>query len=126
MKIAQKLYESGAITYMRTDSIAMSEQAISGAAKEITHRFGADSVNVRKRVNKKSSAQEAHECIRPTDFSRDAAGQDSQEQRLYRIIRQRAIAAQMADAQAEKTTVKITVSEAKTGFTASGEVIKSP
>jgi len=126
MRVAQKLYESGAITYMRTDSVAMSDQAIAGATKEITSRFGSDSVTVRKWANKKSGAQEAHECIRPTDFSRDVAGSDSAEQRLYRMIRQRAIAAQMAEAQAEKTTVKIDVSQAKSGFTATGEVIVSP
>jgi len=111
---------------MRTDSVAMSDQAIAGATKEITSRFGSDSVTVRKWANKKSGAQEAHECIRPTDFSRDVAGSDSAEQKLYRMIRQRAIAAQMAEAQAEKTTVKIDVSQAKSGFTATGEVIISP
>ncbi len=126
MRVAQKLYESWAITYMRTDSVAMSDQAIAGATKEITSRFGSDSVTVRKWANKKSWAQEAHECIRPTDFSRDVAGSDSAEQRLYRMIRQRAIAAQMAEAQAEKTTVKIDVSQAKSWFTATGEVIVSP
>lgn len=126
MRVAQKLYESWAITYMRTDSVAMSDQAIAGATKEITRRFGADSVTVRKWVNKKSWAQEAHECIRPTDFSRDVAGSDSAEQKLYRLIRQRAIAAQMTEAQAEKTTVKIDVSQAQSWFTAIGEVIVSP
>ena len=83
-------------------------------------------MTVRKWANKKSGAQEAHECIRPTDFSRDIAGSDSAEQKLYRMIRQRAIAAQMTEAQAEKTTVKIDISQAKTGFTATGEVIVSP
>lgn len=126
MRVAQKLYESWAITYMRTDSVAMSDQAIAWATKEITSRFWSDSVTVRKWANKKSGAQEAHECIRPTDFSRDVAGSDSAEQKLYRMIRQRAIAAQMAEAQAEKTTVKIDVSQAKSGFTATGEVIVSP
>lgn len=126
MRVAQKLYESWAITYMRTDSVAMSDQAIAWATKEITSRFWSDSVTVRKWANKKSGAQEAHECIRPTDFSRDVAGSDSAEQKLYRMIRQRAIAAQMAEAQAEKTTVKINVSQAKSGFTATGEVIVSP
>lgn len=83
-------------------------------------------VEVRKRKNKKSGAQEAHECIRPTDFSRDRAGNDSTEQRLYTMIRQRSLAAQMTDAQLEKTTVKIDLSASKTGFTASGEVIIDP
>lgn len=126
MRVAQKLYESGAITYMRTDSIAMSGTAISAATKEIEARFGKDKVKVRTWTNKKSSAQEAHECIRPTDFSREVAGGDSAEQRLYRLIWQRSLAAQMMDAQAEKTTVKIAVSQAKSGFTATGEVIKEP
>ncbi|AKH33152.1 DNA topoisomerase 1 [candidate division SR1 bacterium Aalborg_AAW-1] len=126
MRVAQKLYEAGAITYMRTDSVAMSGTAIAGATKEIEARFGKESVQVRKWTNKKSSAQEAHECIRPTDFSREIAGSDSVEQKLYRLIWQRSIASQMTDAQAEKTTVKIDVSGAKTGFTATGEVIKEP
>ena len=126
MRVAQKLYESWAITYMRTDSVAMSDQAIAWATKEITNRFWSDSVSVRKWANKKSGAQEAHECIRPTDFSRDIAGSDSAEQKLYRLIRQRAIAAQMTEAQAEKTTVKIDVSQAKSWFTATWEVIVSP
>jgi DNA topoisomerase I len=126
MRVAQKLYESGAITYMRTDSVAMSDQAIAWATKEISSRFWSDSVLVRKWANKKSWAQEAHECIRPTDFSRDIAGSDSAEQKLYRMIRQRAIAAQMTEAQAEKTTVKIDVSKANSWFTATGEVIISP
>lgn len=111
---------------MRTDSIAMSATAISAATKAIEQRFGAEQVSVRKFVNKKSSAQEAHECIRPTDFMRDNAGDDAQAQKLYRLIWQRSIAAQMADAECEKTTVKISLSQAPTGFTASGEVIKSP
>lgn len=126
MRVAQKLYEAGAITYMRTDSVAMSGTAIASATKEIEARFGKQSVQVRKWTNKKSSAQEAHECIRPTDFSREIAGSDSAEQKLYRLIWQRSIASQMTDAQAEKTTVKIDVSGAKTGFTATGEVIKEP
>lgn len=126
MRVAQKLYEGWHITYMRTDSIAMSDTAISNAIQAIGNRFGADVVSSRKFVNKKSSAQEAHECIRPTDFSRDIAGEDAQGQKLYRLIRQRSIATQMADAQCEKTVVKIKVSEAPTWFTASGEVIKSP
>lgn len=126
MRVAQKLYESGAITYMRTDSIAMSGTAIANATQAIESRFGSDTVSVRKYVNKKSSAQEAHECIRPTDFSKDSAGSESQEQRLYKLIRQRSIASQMADAQCEKTTVKIALSASSVGFTASGEVIKVP
>ena len=111
---------------MRTDSIAMSGTAIANATQAIESRFGPDVVSVRKYVNKKSSAQEAHECIRPTDFSKDIAGSDTQEQKLYKLIRQRAIASQMADAQCEKTTVKISLSECTLGFTATGEVIKVP
>lgn len=126
MRVAQKLYESGYITYMRTDSIAMSGTAIANATSVIESRFGSDLVSVRKFVNKKSSAQEAHECIRPTDFSRDSAGDDSQAQKLYRLIWQRSLASQMADAQCEKTTVKISVSASPSGFTATGEVIIAP
>jgi DNA topoisomerase-1 len=104
----------------------MSGTAIANATQAIESRFGSDTVSVRKYVNKKSSAQEAHECIRPTDFSKDSAGSESQEQRLYKLIRQRSIASQMTDAQCEKTTVKIALSQSSVGFTASGEVIKSP
>jgi len=126
MRVAQKLYESGLITYMRTDSIAMSWTAISNATKEISSRFGEEMVQVRKFVNKNSSAQEAHECIRPTHFENDSAGHDSAEQKLYRLIWQRAVASQMTDAQLEKTIVKIALSSSSTGMTATGEVIVSP
>lgn len=111
MRVAQKLYEAGHITYMRTDSIVMSGTAISGATKEIEARFGKESVKVRKRKNKSSSAQEAHECIRPTNFSRDNAGSDQQQKKLYQLIRQRALASQMTDAQLERTTALISLSK---------------
>lgn len=124
MRVAQKLYEAGAITYMRTDSIAMSSTAIAGASAQIKERWWEEALQVRTWVNKKASAQEAHECIRPTDFAREVAGNDSAEQKLYRLIWQRSLAAQMADAKAEKTTVKIAISQSPLHCIATGEVIK--
>lgn len=126
MRVAQKLYEAGHITYMRTDSIVMSGTAISGATKEIEARFGKESVKVRKRKNKSSSAQEAHECIRPTNFSRDNAGSDQQQKKLYQLIRQRALASQMTDAQLERTTALISLSKSDNPLEAKWEVIKEP
>ena len=113
MRVAQKLYEAGFITYMRTDSIIMSSTAISGAVNAIENRFGKENILVRKFSNKKTSSQEAHECIRPTDFMRETAGEDRQAQRLYHLIRQRSIASQMIEAKCEKTTIKISLSESK-------------
>lgn len=126
MRVAQKLYEAGYITYMRTDSIAMSGTAISYASKEIEQRFGSEFLQIRKFVNKKSGAQEAHECIRPTDFGREQAGSDTAEQKLYRLIWQRSLACQMIDAVCEKTTAHITISESDSTLTATGEVITNP
>ena len=107
MRVAQKLYEAGEITYMSTDSIALSKEAKSSAAKAITSKFGSDNVQARNFTNKSGSAQEAHEAIRPTNFSQETVAGDSQAKSLYRLIRQRAIASQMIDASIEKTTIKI-------------------
>lgn len=124
MVIAQKLYESGQITYMRTDSVNLSEAAIKAAEKEITNKYGADHVQIRRYQTKTAGAQEAHEAIRPTHFDRHTIQGDPGEQRLYELIWKRAIASQMADAQLEKTTVTVGISTVPDTLTASGEVIK--
>lgn len=124
MNIAQKLYESGRITYMRTDSVNLSDDALKSAEAEITSAFGKEYHHQRKFTAKSEGAQEAHEAIRPTEFSVTEAGNDRNEQRLYELIWKRAIASQMADAQLEKTNVSIAISNADQTLSASGEVIK--
>jgi DNA topoisomerase-1 len=124
MSVAQKLYESGKITYMRTDSVNLSNEAISGAAQEITKAYGKDYAETRHFKTKNQSAQEAHEAIRPTDFSRHSLGGSSAESRLYELIWKRAIASQMAKARLEKTTATIGISTADEKLVATGEVIK--
>ncbi len=123
MRAAQKLYEAGKITYMRTDSLNLSELAIAGAVQEITKSYGKEFVKTRKYKTKSKGAQEAHEAIRPTDFSVRKAGKDSTEQRLYDLIWKRAIASQMADAKLEKTTALISISTTKEELKAQGEVV---
>ncbi|MFC3880976.1 type I DNA topoisomerase [Algoriphagus namhaensis] len=124
MSVAQKLYEAGKITYMRTDSVNLSNDAMSSAEKEITGSYGDQYHQPRKFKSKSDSAQEAHEAIRPTDFSTLQASGDRNEQRLYELIWKRAIASQMADAQLEKTTVTIAISNQDQNLVANGEVIK--
>ncbi|WP_439882791.1 type I DNA topoisomerase [Pontibacter sp. MBLB2868] len=125
MTVAQRLYESGKISYMRTDSVNLSEEAIQGATTEIKRSFGDSFVKVRHFKTKSASAQEAHEAIRPTDFSRMEASTDRNEQRLYELIWKRAIASQMADAEIEKTTATIGIStQPDQKLQATGEVIK--
>ncbi len=124
MSLAQKLYESGKITYMRTDSVNLSAEAITGASKQITTAFGDDFVQTRQFKTKSQSAQEAHEAIRPTDFGLPNLGTSNAENRIYELIWKRAIASQMADAKLEKTTATIDVSTAEEKFVARGEVIK--
>ena len=124
MSVAQKLYEAGKITYMRTDSVNLSNDAMSSAEKEITGSYGDQYHQPRKFKSKSDSAQEAHEAIRPTDFSTLEASGDRNEQRLYELIWKRAIASQMADAQLEKTTVTIAISNQDQNLIANGEVIK--
>lgn len=124
MMVAQRLYESGKITYMRTDSVNLSDTALNGARNEITAAYGAEFAQTRKYSTKSKGAQEAHEAIRPTDFSVHALSGSSQETRLYDLIWKRSIASQMSDAQLEKTTVTIDVSQAEENFIAKGEVIK--
>jgi DNA topoisomerase-1 len=123
MVVAQKLYESGKITYMRTDSLNLSDLAVSAAAKEITKTFGAKYSDPKKYKTKSASAQEAHEAIRPTDLSVSEAGSDRNTKRLYDLIYKRTIASQMADAIVEKTVAKISISSADEEFIANGEVI---
>ncbi|MEJ8756745.1 type I DNA topoisomerase [Pontibacter sp. H259] len=124
MSVAQKLYESGKISYMRTDSLNLSEEAIQGAANAIQNSFGEKFVKTRRFKTKSSGAQEAHEAIRPTDFSQINVSGDRNEQRLYELIWKRAIASQMADAEIEKTTATIGISSQPEKLVATGEVIK--
>lgn len=124
MSVAQKLYESGRITYMRTDSTNLSGEAISGATKEIKQAYGEEYIKVRKYKTKSAQAQEAHEAIRPTNFHDHSAGDDYNNKRLYELIWKRAIASQMADAQLEKTTAKIDISGSSEQLVSQGEVIK--
>jgi len=124
MVVAQHLYEAGKITYMRTDSFNLSETAIDAAVDSITSKYGKEYSNPRKFATKSKGAQEAHEAIRPTYLDKDKVSGDRNEERLYSLIWKRTIASQMADAQLEKTTVKIGVSLADKQFTAQGEVIK--
>ncbi len=123
MSVAQRLYEAGKITYMRTDSVNLSSLAINSAVKKITELHGEEYVKIRHYKTKSKGAQEAHEAIRPTYMDKTEEGGTAQEKRLYDLIWKRTIASQMADAQLEKTTVTISVSTAKEQFIASGEVI---
>jgi len=124
MSLAQKLYEAGKISYMRTDSVNLSDEAIKGANKEIGSAYGQEYIQNRKFKTKNQSAQEAHEAIRPTNFAVHSTGNNYDESRLYELIWKRAAASQMADAQLEKTTATIGISTADENFVAQGEVIK--
>ena len=125
MMVAQKLYESGKISYMRTDSTNLSDDARQQAAQVITQQYGAEYAKNRQFKTKNASAQEAHEAIRPTDFSQQQVSSDATEQRLYDLIYKRALASQMAEAQLERTTVKIDISTQDNSlyYAATGEVI---
>jgi DNA topoisomerase-1 len=124
MMVAQKLYEAGKISYMRTDSVNLSDEARAGAMNQIHSAFGKEYHQTRQFKTKSSSAQEAHEAIRPTDFSVMDPGMDRNGLRLYDLIWKRAIASQMADAALEKTTATIGISTSPRTLTATGEVIK--
>jgi len=127
MTIAQRLYEAGLITYMRTDSVNLSNDAQQDAAKEITKSFGEAYSHPRKYKGKSKGAQEAHEAIRPTQMSRHSIEGDYDQTRLYDLIWKRTLASQMSDAQLERTNVKIAVTSSqgvKEQFTANGEMIK--
>jgi DNA topoisomerase-1 len=123
MGAAQKLYQDGKITYMRTDSVNLSNQALAQATDYITKTFGKQYHQFRTFKTKSSSAQEAHEAIRPTNVAQEVASSDSYNQKLYDLIRNRTLASQMAPAKLEKTVVTITISTTKEIFEAKGEVI---
>jgi len=123
MSVAQRLYESGKITYMRTDSVNLSSLALNTSRKKIEELHGEKYVKIRKFKTKSKGAQEAHEAIRPTYMENEAVDGSAQEQRLYDLIWKRTIASQMADAQLERTTVTIDISNAPEKFVANGEVI---
>jgi DNA topoisomerase-1 len=122
MSVAQKLYENGHISYMRTDSVSLSETAIENIKDAVSNKYGANYFQRRKYANKNESAQEAHEAIRPTDMHTENVG-DIDGQRLYELIWKRTMASQMADAEIDRTTAKIEISTNKALLTASGEVI---
>jgi DNA topoisomerase-1 len=123
MVVAQRLYESGMITYMRTDSVNLSEDAIKLAEESITSLYGSEYSKSRRFSTKNKGAQEAHEAIRPTNLTRQTAGEDSDQKRLYELIWKRTIASQMAEAQIERTTARISGTKVEKDFTAKGEVI---
>lgn len=123
MGAAQKLYQSGKITYMRTDSVNLSSFAIASSAEFIKAKFGEKYHQARKFTTKNSSAQEAHEAIRPTDVRTEKASSSSDQQKLYELIRNRTLASQMSPAEIEKTTIKITFGDEKIFFEAKGEVV---
>ncbi len=123
MLLAQRLYESGKITYMRTDSVNLSDTAMDDIKNQVGNQFGGKYFQSRKYKNKNESAQEAHEAIRPT-YMENPSVEDADGRRLYELIWKRTMASQMADAELEKTTAKIQVSTNKEELTASGEVLK--
>jgi len=126
MMLAQRLYEAGHITYMRTDSLNLSNIAIAAMGDYIKSEYGADYHQVRKFTTKTAGAQEAHEAIRPTDARKTAAGADEQQKKLYGLIWRRTVASQMAPAKLEKTTIVVKVEGRKEQFEAKGEIVQFP
>ena len=124
MNVAQRLYESGKITYMRTDSVNLSNDARQSCVNEISSSYGSDYSKERTFATKSKGAQEAHEAIRPTDMSKHSVDGESSHQKLYDLIWKRTIASQMSDAQLERTIAKIDISTSEEQFTAKGEMIK--
>lgn len=124
MQIAQRLYEAGLITYMRTDSVNLSQEAMAAAQAEISRSYGPEFSKPRNFNTKSKGAQEAHEAIRPTDMSRHSVDIDRDQARLYDLIWKRTLASQMSDAELERTNVKIVANNHSEQFVASGEVIK--
>ena len=122
MRLAQSLYESGKITYMRTDSVNLSTLALATSKEVIEQQYGKNYIHTRQYRTKSKGAQEAHEAIRPTYMSELTAGATKEEQRLYELIWKRTIASQMADAESEKTTIEVSVHGSKYAFLATGEV----
>src|SRR5690606_34317922 len=127
MRLAQNLYEDGAITYMRTDGVQMAPEAISAARKAVADRYDAGYVPDKPRhyETKAKNAQEAHEAIRPTDFGRDRAG-SGDHARLYELIWKRALASQMASARLERTTAELTDGTGQHALRATGQVVLFP
>jgi DNA topoisomerase-1 len=123
MQLAQRLYEAGLITYMRTDSVNLSKEAMNAAQAEIIKSYGKEFSKPRNFVNKSKGAQEAHEAIRPTDMSQHTVKIDRDQARLYDLIWKRTLASQMSDAELERTNVKIAASNHNELFSASGEVL---
>jgi DNA topoisomerase-1 len=123
MVVAQHLYEAGKITYMRTDSVHLSDLALGAAAEAITRQFGAQYHQRRQFTTKSAGAQEAHEAIRPTHFEHDSTTGERNEQRLYSLIWKRAVASQMAEAQLERTTAQIAISTRPELLQAKGETV---
>ena len=124
MQVAQRLYEAGHITYMRTDSVNLSDTAIQAAEQEIVKAYGEKYHKQRRYKTKSAGAQEAHEAIRPTYFSAHSLQVDAAERRLYELIWKRAIASQMSEAEFEKTTAKISVSTRQEELVATGEIMR--
>ena len=124
MSVAQRLYEAGHITYMRTDSVNLSDDALKMAQSEILDNYGNKYAKRRQYSTRSKGAQEAHEAIRPTNLGVHSAGADGQQKKLYELIWKRTIASQMADAQLERTRLQITTPDDKLEFVARGEVIK--
>ena len=124
MSVAQRLYEAGKITYMRTDSTNLSQIALNSAKKKITASYGEKYVKIRHYKTNSKGAQEAHEAIRPTNFFEEEISGSAQEQKLYNLIWKRTLASQMSDAELERTNVNINISNTSERFLASGEVLK--
>ncbi|WP_425234568.1 type I DNA topoisomerase [Ulvibacterium sp.] len=124
MQVAQRLYEAGLITYMRTDSVNLSGEAIAMAKEAIIENYGKDYSSVRNFKGKSKGAQEAHEAIRPTNIANQSPSLERDQSKLYELIWKRTIASQMSDAQLERTNVKIKSNTHGEEFTANGEVIK--
>ena len=122
MSTAQKLYEAGLITYMRTDSVNISNEAKDSIVEKIKLKFGDKFVHSRDFQNKNKSAQEAHEAVRPTKIDVEEITSDYDQQRLYKLIWKRTISSQMADAEIEKTIVKIKSDKYDYQFTSTGEI----
>ena len=123
MRLAQSLYESGKITYMRTDSVNLSTLALATSKEVIAEQYGKQYVHTRQYHTKAKDAQEAHEAIRPTYMNVLSAGETRDEQRLYELIWKRTIASQMAEAQSERTTIEVSVYGSKYAFVANGEIV---
>lgn len=124
MTVAQKLYEKGHITYMRTDSVNLSDFALNNAREAVVSLYGENYSKTKKYSTKNNNAQEAHEAIRPTNFNDQKLGGDDSEKRLYELIWKRTIASQMSDAELEKTKISIGISTTEEQFIATGEIIK--